>query len=179
MRALSVRRSVTAKMSCAGLSFSTPLQSAGQLRTRQQRVACPAQTAQKQQREHSAYRQPRSLRLDRQRARELRSQLQRLHAAPGNYTSNEQLDLTEENIEAVLQDARVELMQMFDETVGMTGTPPPMSSLCRCQHPVASCACASVLHPLRQTSEMALDLCFAGKLRLAGESLHLASLPRP
>jgi len=38
-----------------------------------------------------------------------------------NYTSTEQLDLTEENIEIVLADARVELMQMFDETVGMTG----------------------------------------------------------
>ena len=74
------------------------------------------------------------MRLERLGACQQRSQLQRLHAAPANYSSNEQLDLTEENIAIVLQDARVELMQMFDETVGMTGAPPSMLSLCPCQN---------------------------------------------
>ena len=51
-------------------------------------------------------------------------QMRQLHmhsSGGGNYASTEQLELTEENIEIVLADARVELMQMFDESVGMTG----------------------------------------------------------
>jgi len=38
--------------------------------------------------------------------------------------SGPQLDLTEENVEQVLLDARVELKQMFDEQMGMTGSLP-------------------------------------------------------
>jgi len=33
-----------------------------------------------------------------------------------------ELELTEENIEAVLLEARSELLQLFDESVGITGT---------------------------------------------------------
>mmetsp|Transcript_10085 Transcript_10085/g.61317 ORF Transcript_10085/g.61317 Transcript_10085/m.61317 type:complete len:128 (-) Transcript_10085:1708-2091(-) len=36
-------------------------------------------------------------------------------------SSGQQLDLTEDNVRLVLKDARTELLQLFDESVGITG----------------------------------------------------------
>lgn len=115
-------------MLSAALSAATPLQPARlrlrlrTLRTSQHLSARPAPATHRQQRDQALLAQPSYARLARQGSSRTCRQGQWLWRMPaaGNYASAEQLELTEENIEIVLQDARVELLQMFDESVGMT-----------------------------------------------------------
>eukprot|EP00271_Cylindrocystis_brebissonii_P017739 TRINITY_DN472_c0_g13_i1.p1 TRINITY_DN472_c0_g13~~TRINITY_DN472_c0_g13_i1.p1 ORF type:complete len:174 (+),score=10.35 TRINITY_DN472_c0_g13_i1:207-728(+) len=49
------------------------------------------------------------------------SRIQRLRRSLNVKCQTEALELTEGNVEAVLEEARTELLQLFDETVGITG----------------------------------------------------------
>ena len=111
----------------AMLHTSAPTLALGRVTPRARRAACAAAP------------QPHTQRLSRsgaalppapRRAARARRGVQHVapHAALLRRTvgaSESPLDLTEENVEQVLLDARVELKQMFDEAMGMTGALAP------------------------------------------------------